>query len=1143
MANLSEDIQCVSFDTRPPMLDRTDFSSWQQRIRLCCRGKENGVNILKSIDEGLFLMGTFRETLAEGNECAFHLGPERPRETIHDYYVWFAKLINDMQNIKMTMSRMQLNSKFVNNMLPEWGRFVTAVKLNRGLRDSNCDQMYAYVKQHEAHANENKMMLNRFTQHNVDPLALMFNVSHQQNQATVQDGRIVVQNVQGRQNRGLGNNARGAGAAAYGGAQNRFGNANLGQARQIKCYNCNGGQDNAVDEDVDEQPIQDLALNMDNTMFMVNLSSADPVYDEASLSYDSDILSEVPDHENYQDAGCEHHKVHEMHDNVKPNYVVDSHTNYVNDSTMIPYDQGNTIHELREKISRLTKKHSDADPIHDLKALDSTNKELHAKVNTLYDLNERWQTKNEKVKRHYKELYDSIKITRAKTMDKTNSLLTEVANLKAQRKENHKSNCVTIPAIKSKVHASDMYVIDVKPIPPRNRNNKEVHLDYLKHLKESVATLCEILKEARTMNKTNEHVIPSTGVNGATAASGSKPRRNTKKDRTLPAKSCSKHMMGDRSWLKNLAKKFIGTVRFGNDHFGAIMGYGDYVIGDIVISRTDFSCSISSSSSTIDQDAPSPSHSSSSSELQSLSLQQGVAAESTIMEDNLLAPVDNDSFINVFALEPSSEASSFKDRNHQLETLVSERHRHGTSDLCRCRPCRLSRHTKKYVRKCLVSEILWMRSQLTDYGFAFNKIPLYCDNRSAIDRCCNNVQHSWSKHIDIRHHFIREQVKKGVVELYFVTTDYQLADIFTKALPRERFEFLLLRLGMKCMTLETLKRLQEGEEEKMMRVEYNALGSELCDVSWAFMTSSRIPAIYIRQFWDTIRYDSTTRIYSCQLDEKWFNLHKDILKDALQITPINDNDPFVVLPSSDAVIDYVNTLGYPYILKNVSAMPRHPVLQLLWGKKKVTPMLILSIRFTRLIIHHLKTKHNIHPRTDSPLHYLHEDNVLGNLKFVGKDGRELFGLPIPDALLTDAIIGAPYYGGYLAYVVEYQLYLDGKHGMAVEEAVPESPAPKALKPKTTSSQPPKTKLASTKPSKAVLEKKRKLVEETPDEPSLAKRSKAGLVRKRRKPKSPLKLVDEFADEGVSISEPRIDNEEADFQRGIDLSLKDLEARN
>ncbi|GJV81169.1 hypothetical protein Tco_1517039, partial [Tanacetum coccineum] len=95
--------------------------------------------------------------------------------------------------------------------------------------------------------------------------------------------------------------------------------------------------------------------------------------------------------------------------------------------------------------------------------------------------------------------------------------------------------------------------------------------------------------------------------------------------------------------------------------------------------------------------------------------------------------------------------------------------------------------------------------------------------------CCNNVQHSRSKHIDIRHHFIREQVEKGVVELYFVRTEYQLADIFTKALPRERFEFILPRLGMKSMKPETLKRLQDDQDENLVirkRVEDFQLGIE-----------------------------------------------------------------------------------------------------------------------------------------------------------------------------------------------------------------------------------------------------------------------------------------------------------------------------
>ncbi|GKC82153.1 retrovirus-related pol polyprotein from transposon TNT 1-94, partial [Tanacetum coccineum] len=114
--------------------------------------------------------------------------------------------------------------------------------------------------------------------------------------------------------------------------------------------------------------------------------------------------------------------------------------------------------------------------------------------------------------------------------------------------------------------------------------------------------------------------------------------------------------------------------------------------------------------------------------------------------------------------------------------------------------------------RCCV-QVLWMRSQLSDYGFVFNKIPLYCDNQSAIALCCNSVQHSRSKHIDIRHHFIKEQVERRVVELYFVETKYQLADIFTKALPRERFETILPLLGVKQMSPETLKELQESVNE------------------------------------------------------------------------------------------------------------------------------------------------------------------------------------------------------------------------------------------------------------------------------------------------------------------------------------------
>ncbi|GKB74767.1 hypothetical protein Tco_0936179 [Tanacetum coccineum] len=99
---------------------------------------------------------------------------------------------------------------------------------------------------------------------------------------------------------------------------------------------------------------------------------------------------------------------------------------------------------------------------------------------------------------------------------------------------------------------------------------------------------------------------------------------------------------------------------------------------------------------------------------------------------------------------------------------------------------------------------------ISNYGFEFNKIPLYCDNKSAIALCCNNVQHSRLKYIDVWYDFVKEQAENDVVE---VTTEYQLADIFTKALPRERFEFLIKKLGMKSMSPETLTSLAEETEE------------------------------------------------------------------------------------------------------------------------------------------------------------------------------------------------------------------------------------------------------------------------------------------------------------------------------------------
>ncbi|GJY49718.1 retrovirus-related pol polyprotein from transposon TNT 1-94 [Tanacetum coccineum] len=449
----SHDIQCAGSDTRPPMLDRTDFASWQQRIRMYCRGKENGVNILKSIDEGPFQMGTFRETLTEGTEGAPHLGPERPRvysdlspedkerynadiratnillqglpKDIYSLTNHYTDAKDIWDNVKMLLEGSKLTKEDHESQLYDdfehfrqkkeetihdyYVRFVTAVKLNRGLRDSNYDQLYAYLKQHEAHANENKMMLDRFTQHTMDPLALMLN------------------NVQGRQNRGQGNNARGGGADGYEGAQNRVGNANPGQARQIKCYNCNGIGHIARNCTQHKRPQNSKYFK--DKMLLMQAQENGVALDEEQLLF-----------------------------------IVGGQDNTINEDVAI-LDQY-VMKAVRLMIQTLS------DEVFFVASTSELNVSRFTEMQKAYNV---VKARCLEVEAELSNLRDNIH------KDNYNKLLNRFSNLE----------------VKPKVLALGKYAIDVEPIPPRNRNNREVHLVYLRHLKESVDTLREIVEDAK----------------------------------------------------------------------------------------------------------------------------------------------------------------------------------------------------------------------------------------------------------------------------------------------------------------------------------------------------------------------------------------------------------------------------------------------------------------------------------------------------------------------------------------------------------------------------------------------------------------------------------------------------------------------
>ncbi|GKC18062.1 hypothetical protein Tco_1014844, partial [Tanacetum coccineum] len=284
----------------------------------------------------------------------------------------------------------------------------------------------------------------------------------------------------------------------------------------------------------------------------------------------------------------------------------------------------------------------------------------------------------------------------------------------------------------------------------------------------------------------------------------------------------------------------------------------------------------------------------------------------------------------------------------------------------------------------------------------------------------------------------------------------------------------------------------------------------------AFTASSTIPAIYIQQFWDTICHDRTDGGYKCQLDEQWFNLTKDTLRDALQIMLVNNNMTFSSPLTQDTLINFVNGMGYRKQVKHLSNVvtndmfqpwralttiinlyltgntsgferPRAPVLQILWGvinRAHIDYAKRMWEEFTQSIHTFTEDKKNLAQHTQ------------------GKKKATLIVIPSTDPictmLITDDIRGADYYDAYLKKVAKHQRYLAGE-----EVSDPDSPAlkpVKSTKPKITKQAKPIAPKAATKkpqpsPTKP-KEKKRKQAKETTEATPSAKRAKARKVAKK-----------------------------------------------
>nr|GEX29520.1 retrovirus-related Pol polyprotein from transposon TNT 1-94 [Tanacetum cinerariifolium] len=843
MANLLEDIQCVGSDTQPPMLDRTDFVLWQQCIRLHCRGKKNGVNILKSIDEGPFQMGTVREPLAEGTEgsplskqllflacgqenaidedvdeqpiqdLALNVDKFRPSYDSnilsevhdHDHYqdvvcahheehamhgnvqlnhvvdshadymsdsnmIMYDQYVEDSA-VPVVHSNVSsiLNDAYMmiyNDMYEPHAQSVFKTSQNIVVENSLSAKLATYKEQVELYERRARFELTEREQKINEQLRLVIFDSNFKKEtlkkelhsvklqlaSTINHNKLMVEEVTsmkkpkpyhnelnkvaiGYKNPLCLTHAKQVQPALYNGYEiikdnhvsaivhNTYDTLEIAEITRRK-MNDKIKDPKSVTHKVNiaphyyskenflatftpqkqltpEQifwshdlikmkskalkehttvlgPIKALTVyppNTPATLFLIvlptksqvqihiftliqlflefdktckkRITPTGPTEGEMGFLTNQGMLSQGDVLEELEPEVAQN-VVDRKHDEIKWKNLLIANDNLISEclskevffvamnsdlnvARFIEMHVANNIVEARcleleAELSNLRdKSHNDNhdELVNHFSNLEIT--QLTAKVTALQAQKDMFRAENDKIKQHYKELYNSIKITRAKHIEQVTALTTKNVNLKAQILDT--VNRVSKDHVKPKVLAPGKYAIDVEPIVPRLRNNREAHLDYLRHFKESVETIHDIVEEAKVVRPLDSSIISACRVNRCTDASGSQLKNNTKKNRISPTKGVNKMQVEEqprrnKSHLRTTNRvdsssrpkrstdrplvfrlmllktynrgslttpefheKFIGTVRFENDLFGAIMGYEDYVISDSVISR------------------------------------------------------------------------------------------------------------------------------------------------------------------------------------------------------------------------------------------------------------------------------------------------------------------------------------------------------------------------------------------------------------------------------------------------------------------------------------------------------------------------------------------------------------------------------
>nr|GEU79056.1 hypothetical protein [Tanacetum cinerariifolium] len=663
-----------------------------------------------------------------------------------------------------------------------------------------------------------------------------------------------------------------------------------------------------------------------------------------------------------------------------------------------------------------------------LETTDSQITKLTDQVTHLQAQNDMFRAKNNKIKQHYTELYDSIEITRAKHIEQVTKVTTKNMNLKTG---------VSKATVNPLVSARDKHAIDVKPIVPRLRNNRNAHLDYLRHLKESVEMIRDIVEEAKVVSTLDRSIVFAC--------------RYTKHSQELLEYTIGTCSQGSQQRAKQLAH--IPLIRKKQ----------------VIVAQP-------------------------SNKLDSTTYLHVV----TVTSQKTNVPVPPSTGVDCCHIASGSQLMSHVKPNR------------------------------------------------TSPAKGDTKLPVD-------DQPKKNKSHlRTSNRIDSS-----SRLKRTVINLH----SNSVCQTCAKCLTPFNHNLCVATYLQSAMATPSI-RYNRSVERKVKQV-------------WKPKP--------VRQVWKPTGKVLTTIDKMADVNAPSGQTPTMALPEALQITPVNRNQAFAAPPSIDGLIDFVNQLGNPKLVMNLSTVvtndlfqlwralltiinlyltgktsgferSRAPVLQILWGivtranidyaeriweeftqsihtfiedkrnlsrhtsgKNRATLIVISSIRFTKLIIHHLQKKHR---------------------------------MPIPSRLITENIQEASYYQEYQENVAKHRGFLADETG-STQDLPPPKPAKPARKPQSTIQKAPlkpsiSSPVTSTQPAPTSApaksqENKRKQATGTTDKPAKAKRIKHSVSRKTRQPRRSPKSVGASEAEEVTAEEPQVANEDADYQKAVEESMKDAYA--